>query len=74
MTKIYINQKECIGCSFCGSCAPEIFEVDEQDFKCKLKKDGKLINPAIFDLSEEQLKRVKEAAEGCPVLVIELSE
>jgi len=74
MTKISINQKECIGCSFCNSCAPEIFENDEHDFKGKLKKDGKLVDSAPFDLSEEQKKQVKEAAEGCPVQAIEVSE
>lgn len=74
MTKISINQKECIGCSFCTACAPEIFEVDDRDFKCKLKKDGKLIDSASFELSEEQKKQVKEVVEGCPTKAIELSE
>ena len=74
MTKISINQKECLGCAFCNNCAPEIFEVDQSDYKCKLKKDEKLMNPADFDLSSEQLNRVKEAAGGCPVQAIEVSE
>jgi ferredoxin len=74
MIKISINQKKCTGCNFCESCAPEIFKVDEQDFKGKLKKDGKLVDSASFELSEEQKKQVKEVVEGCPVLAIEVSE
>lgn len=72
--KISINQKECIGCSFCTDCTPEIFEVDQKYFKCKIKKEGELIDSAPIELSAEQLKKVKEAAEGCPVKAIELSE
>jgi ferredoxin len=66
MAKISINQKECLGCNFCEICAPEIFAVDQIDFKCKLKKTE--------DFSLEQLKQIKEAAEGCPVKAIELNE
>jgi ferredoxin len=73
MVKISINQEECIGCSICTDCAPEIFEVDQNDFKCKLKKDGKLINPASFNLSAKQLDKVKEAALNCPVQAIKLT-
>jgi ferredoxin len=74
MAKISIKQSECLGCSYCTDCSPDIFEVDEKDFKCKLKKNGKLINPASFDLSTEQSNKVKEAALNCPVQAIEISE
>jgi ferredoxin len=74
MTKISINQKECIGCSFCESCAPELFKFDEKDFKGKLKENGNLTDTISVELSNEQLKQVKEAAEGCPVQAIELLE
>jgi ferredoxin len=74
MFKISINQKECLGCTFCADCAPGIFEVDQQDFKCRIKKDGKLVNPASIDLTPEQLKQVKEAAENCPVQGIGITE
>jgi ferredoxin len=66
MIKISINQKECLGCNFCESCAEGIFEVDQTDFKCKLKKKD--------DFSPEELKQIKEAVEGCPVKAIELNE
>ena len=73
MTKISINQKECLGCSYCGECAPAIFKVDEGDFKCKLQKEDRLMETASFDLPPEQLEKVKEATEGCPIKAIELS-
>jgi ferredoxin len=66
MTKISINEKECLGCNFCESCAPEVFKVDENDYKCKIIKES--------DFSPEQLKQIKEAVEGCPVRAIDLSE
>ena len=65
MVKVTINEKECIGCSFCESTAPEIFEVDQTDFKCKIKKE---------DFSPEELKQIEEACDGCPVKAIELNE
>jgi ferredoxin len=71
---IKIDQKECLGCSFCSGLLPEIFELDEKIFKGKIKKDGNLIDGTEFELSEEQLKKIKEAAEGCPVLAIKLLE
>lgn len=66
MVKISINQKECLGCNFCESCAPEIFEVDQTDFKCKLKKGD--------NFSSEELEKIKEVIDGCPVKAIELNE
>jgi ferredoxin len=74
MFKISINQKECIGCSFCTDCVPEMFEIDGQNFKCKIKHDGKLVDSISVELSSEQLKKVKEAKDGCAVQAIELEE
>jgi ferredoxin len=74
MFEISINQKECLGCSFCNGCLPELFEVDEKDFRCKIKKDGQLVNQAAMDLSPEQLKQVEEVSQGCPVQVIKVTK
>ena len=74
MTKISINQKECIGCNFCMSCLPEIFEFDEKNFKGKLKENGNLVDTVSVELLPEQLKRVKEAIEGCPAQAISIIE
>lgn len=72
--KISINQNECIGCSFCQNCLPELFKYDEENFKGKLKEDGKLVDTIIIELSAEQLQKVKEAAEGCPAQAISITE
>lgn len=74
MTKISINQEDCINCSLCVNCAPETFGSDEKDFKCKIIKNGELVDSASVELSAEQLKQAKEAAENCPVQAIKLSE
>lgn len=74
MFKIFINQKECIGCSFCMNCLPELFKYDEQNFRGKLKKEGELTDTIITELSEEQLKQAKEATEGCPIQAISITE
>jgi ferredoxin len=76
MVKISVDQKECIGCGFCESAAPEIFHIEDggNGFKAKVKKDGELAESASLELSEEKLKQAKEAAEGCPVQVINITE
>jgi len=74
MTKISINQTKCLGCGLCSNYSPDVFEVDGQDFKCKIKKDGKLVDSMDIDLSEEQLKQVTEAVKDCPVQAITLSK
>ena len=74
MAKISINQKECIGCSFCMNCFPELFKFDEKDFKGKLNENGELVETLSIELTEEQLKKVKEAIEGCPAQAISITE
>lgn len=73
MTKISINQNNCIGCSFCMNCNPSIFKFDENNFKGKLKDGEKLVDAITINLSEAQLKETKEAAEGCPTKAISIS-
>jgi ferredoxin len=74
MVKISINQNDCLGCNFCEGCAPEIFEVDKRDFRCKIKKDGQPEALASLDLSPEQLEKVKKAVSNCPVLALKIEE
>ncbi|MEA2041634.1 MAG: ferredoxin [Bacteroidota bacterium] len=59
--KVWIEE----GCTVCGLCeemAPDVFEVEDD---CVVK-DG-----ADFDANEED---IKEAAESCPVEVIQFEE
>lgn len=72
--KISINQNECIGCSFCISCLPKIFKYDEENFKGKLKEKEKLTETITVELTEEELKQVKEAVKGCPAQAISITE
>lgn len=73
MTKISINQNDCIGCSFCMNCNPDIFKFDENNFKGKLKDGEKLVDVITVSLSEERLKKTKEAVENCPVKAISIN-
>ena len=74
MTKISINQKQCIGCSFCMICQPEQFKYDEEKFKGKLKENEELTNVITVELINEQLKQAREAVEGCTAQAINLTE
>jgi len=74
MAKISINQNECLGCGFCASQAPEIFIVDEKDFKAKIKIDNSLSDTTERELSAEELEKVKRAVEDCPIKAITISE
>ena len=55
---------ECIGSGICATIAPEIFEMDAEDRKSKLRSDADLTN----------LKKAHEAAEACPVAAIKIEE
>lgn len=56
-----VNKTKCIGCGFCTSVCPDVFELGK-DGKSKVKKDADL---------EKNKECIKEAKEGCPVGAIE---
>lgn len=58
---VKINKEKCIGCGYCTSVCPDVFELGD-DGKSKIKKDANL---------EENKDCIKEAKEGCPVGAIE---
>lgn len=58
---VKVNKEKCIGCGYCTSVCPEIFEIGE-DGKSQVKKDA---HP------EKYKDCIKEAKEGCPVGAIE---
>ena len=60
MAKVEVNNDECIGCGFCVSNAPEVFEFDDDG---KAKATNNTIN-----------EDVKTAAEGCPTEAITVEE
>jgi len=62
--KVKVNKEKCIGCGYCASVCPEVFELDV-DGKAKVKKDANF---------EQNKDLIKEAKEGCPVGAIEVED
>ncbi len=66
MKKISVDQDKCAGCAFCESVAPEVFNLDSNDMKAKVKTAEGLKAEAEIELSEENLAKAQEAVNGCP--------
>ena len=64
MVKVSVTD-ECIGCGACVALAPDIFEMDSESMKSKVKKQ-----PSNAD--ENSL--VKDSVAACPVDAIKLQE
>lgn len=58
---VKVNKEKCIGCGYCTSVCPDVFELGE-DGKSKIKDGADL---------EKSEKCIKEAKEGCPASAIE---
>jgi len=86
--KIIYEREGCIGAAACVAVASDFFKLDD-DGKATLltgeeKKDGTYeqkrdvteVEPGIFVcyVDEDELERVKAAAESCPVLVIHVED
>jgi len=59
--KVKVNKEKCIGCGYCASVCPEVFELGE-DGKSHVKEGADF---------EKNVDCVKEAKEGCPAGAIE---
>lgn len=66
MAKIILDREKCVGCGSCVAVAPELFKLNEQDFKSELIKEG--------ELSDDELQKAKESVSVCPAGAIEVSE
>ncbi len=60
--KAFVDRKGCIGCTLCASICPEVFEMQD---------DGKA-KSCDCEIPESNQKKAEEAAESCPVSVIEI--
>jgi len=58
VTKVWIDQDECIACEACVAETPEVLEMD--DDTCIVKNN----DPAFL---AEQTEQIQAAAEACPV-------
>ena len=61
ITKVWVEEG-CTACNLCEDTCPEVFEIDEYS---EVKPD------AVFAGNEDS---IKEAAENCPVEVIQFTE
>ncbi len=75
--KVIYNRKDCIGATACCAVAPKFWKMSE-DGKADLL--GSKENPETgkyeleTEVSEDDLTLLKESADACPVMVIEVQE
>jgi ferredoxin len=75
MYKVALDKETCIGCGTCGAIYPEKFELDTQKGKAKLKGSSvKKSDSEEIVVNDKEFKKVKEAAESCPVNAIHITE
>jgi ferredoxin len=69
MSKIIHYRKKCIGCGACAGVCPIFFEMDK-DGLATLKNSQKVGEN--FELETDNPGCAKEAADACPVKIIEI--
>ena len=57
MVKVTVDQETCIGCGACVAIAPDLFELDMEKMKSKVKKQPE---------NDQEVELAKQAAEACP--------
>lgn len=72
MPKIIHQRKKCIGCGACSAVCPDFFEMSEKDGLAILKNSKKAGDD--FELETSKPGCLKEAAEVCPVKIIEIKK
>lgn len=68
--KAKVNKDVCIGCGACTAIAQNIFQIGDDGLAETINPD----NENEKNISEEDKDDVLDAAEGCPVGAIEVSE
>jgi len=56
---VKVNQKTCIGCGACAAICPEVFEIDDDSMKAKVKSGA-----------DKKADCIQGAIDGCPVEAI----
>lgn len=71
--KVTIDREECTSCALCWDACPEVFEENEDDgfsqIVEKFRVDGK---PDTGEVPDDLTDCATEAAESCPVEIIEV--
>ena len=70
--KIAIDQDGCIECGSCEAICPEIFVLPEGDKACVVNKYRLNNKPAEGEIGEDLIVCARDAADSCPVSVINL--
>ena len=60
---VAVDEEKCIGCGACVAIAPQIFEMDMDRMKSRVKKQPE---------TDEERELAKQAAEACPTGAITL--
>jgi len=63
--KIIHDREKCVGCGYCQMLCPDNWEIYDDDYKAKVKKE-------IID--ETEYEKNKEVADGCPAQCIKIEE
>jgi len=71
--KITLNKEECIGCGACTAVLDEFFEMDD-DRKATIKGGKKKGNIVEKEVSEKDLKKLKEVLDVCPAGSIKIEK
>lgn len=61
--KVKLDQNKCIGCGLCPTIAPDIFTMDYEIGKAKVKKQP-----------QTKSKQLESAVQNCPVSAISLED
>ena len=70
--KAKVNKDVCIGCGACTAIAQNIFEIGDDGLAETINPEN--IEEKVKDIPDSDKDDVLDAAEGCPVGAIEISE
>jgi len=67
-----LYRSKCIGCGSCAAVCPEYFEMDDDGLSRVKNAKRNESGEDILEIGEDKIGYVKEAAEVCPVQIIEI--
>ena len=73
--KTFVKKDVCIGCGACTVIADQVFEIGDDglaEVKNELRNHEELCNA--IEINDEEIDKVRDAAERCPVSAIETEE